>query len=191
MPDELPELQDEAVRLVSRAEPRQAWGLPHELKQWRKGRFLPSEKASLVQLECLGILRGVKTLECGCGVGWMSSLLLALGARLCATEAEPGLLHDLSRRIPQTTPLCRANPMDGWREAAPFDRICPTEILFHEPASLRSQLAHEGRLVYWLRTSEGLELRLEILAGDKILRERLALVKLERGTEELIPLART
>ena len=186
MSEALPDLYDEAVLRASNAEPRSAWGLRSDLHAWRPGRILPSEQASLLQLECLGIHRGVKVLECGAGVGWMSSLLLTLGARLCATEPDAKALHDLARRMPENSPLCRAHPLNGWLEAAPFDRICPTEILTTDPSTLRTQLAPEGRLVYWMFCSGALELRLEVLTVTGIVRERLALVRLEGGSEELV-----
>lgn len=190
MSEALPQPCDEAVLLAGHNEPRQAWGLQDGLYAWRGNRWLPSESASLLQLECLGLWKGLKTLHTAAGTGWMSALLLQLGARLCATEPESGLVHDLTSRMPREVPLCRARPEDGWPQAAPFDRICPSEILITEPEILLKQLAPEGRMVYWILVVEGLELRLDVLEDGGIVRERLALMGLESCPEQLVALAR-
>lgn len=191
MSEALPLPCDEAVLRAGFDEPRQAWGLAGELHCWRPGRWLPSESASLLQLECLGLWKGLKTLQTAAGTGWTSALLLRLGARLCVTEPESALVHDLTSRMPREVPLCRARPEDGWPQAAPFDRICPSEILTAEPDLLLAQLAPEGRMVYWILVSDGLELRLDVLEDGRIVRERLALMGLEGCPEQLVALART
>lgn len=190
MLEPLPQPCDEAVIRAGLGSPRRTWNLEARSHAWQPRRWLPSEPASLLQLECLGILHGDKTLLCAAGSGWMASLLLALGARLCLTEPEALHAHRLSASLGTQIPLCRAKPLDGWREAAPFDRICPAEILTEVPATLQSQLAPEGRLVYWLLQPECLELRLDVREGLDIVPERLALMGLESCPEELVALAR-
>lgn len=190
MPEPLPQPCDEAVLLAGRFSPRRAWSLDSGLHAWQPQRWLPSEPASLLQLECLGLFHGDKTLLCAAGTGWMATLLLKLGARLCVTEPDADNARRLSRTLGTQIPTCRADALDGWREAAPFDRICPAEILTKVPETLRSQLAPEGRLVYWLLRPEGLELRLDVREGLDIVSERLALMGLEGCPEELVALAR-
>lgn len=185
MDAELPQPCDESVIRLARNEPRTAWGQETRCHAWKPGRWLPSERASLLQLECLGVWNGLKVLQTEAGTGWMSSLLLGLGARLCATEPDSSCHRDLSRRMPREVPLCRAHGRDGWPQAAPFDRILPSEILREEPLALRSQLAPGGRIVYWLLGTEGLELRLEVLEERGVVGERLALVGPEGCPQEL------
>ncbi len=191
MPEALPAPSDDSVLRCHRLEPRNAWGLLESCHQWRTGRWLPSERASLLQLECLGIWSGLKTLHTCAGTGWMSAVLLDLEARLCVTEPDSAMLHSLAGRMPREVPLCRARPLDGWPQAAPFDRICPGEILFVEPVTLLAQLAPQGRMVYWILVPEGLELRLDILEDGRIVRESLALMGMESCPEQLVALARS
>lgn len=191
MQEPLPQPCDEAVLNAGRLEPRRSWGLDAGLHEALPGRWLPSESASFLQLECLGLWKGLKTLHPGAGNGWMSALLLRLGARLCATEPDSALLRDLSGRMPREVPLCRARILDGWAQAAPFDRICPGEILTREPGTLLSQLAPQGRMVYWILVPEGLELRLDVLEDGRVVRESLALMGLEGCPEQLVALSGT
>ena len=182
---------DERIRRIAASEPRAAWGLASKLSEWAPKRMLPSEAASLLQLQCLAIHHGAKTLECGAGRGWMTSLLIAMGARLCAVEPNIDAWRDLSARTSDDVPLCRGSILEGWPEASPFDRICLTEITREPPSKLREQLTEDGRLVYWITEGNGIALWLDIREGRGIRRERLAFVSVEGGEEEIEALPRT
>lgn len=187
---DLLKIGDERIRQIAASEPRAVWGLASGPSEWAPGRFLPSEAASLLQLQCLAIHHGAKTLECGAGRGWMTFLLLAMGARLCAVEPDMDAWRDLSARLSGDIPLCRGRTSDGWIEASPFDRICLTEIAKDVPVKLREQLAEEGRLVYWITEDTGIALWLDIREGRGIRRERLAFVPAEGGEKEIEALPR-
>ena len=185
MDQQLPDVSDERLARLVAGEPRISWGLPEHLGVWAPGRVLPSRRSSALQLECLAIHSGAKTLECGAGRGWMSTLLLGMGARLCAVEPDLGIWRELAKRMPSDVPLCCGRILDGWVEAAPFDRICLTEILRAPPDALLPQLSEGGRMVYWLFDGEGIGLWLDVLLLGNLVRERLAFVGLEGGPEEL------
>lgn len=183
-------ISDERILRIAASEPRSAWGLASGFSEWAPGRELPSETASLLQLQCLAIHQGAKTLECGAGRGWMTFLLTAMGARLCALEPDIDAWRDLSARTSDDVPLCRGSILEGWTEASPFDRICLTEVTKEPPSKLREQLAEDGRLVYWIIEGSGMALWLDIRKGRGIRRERLAFVSAEGGEEEIEALPR-
>jgi len=94
-------------------------------------------------------------------------------------------------RMPADVPLCCGRILDGWIEAAPFDRICLTEIVSSPPDALFPQLAEEGRMVYWLFDGEGIGLWSDVRILGELVRERLAFMRLEGGPEKLEALLRT
>jgi protein-L-isoaspartate(D-aspartate) O-methyltransferase len=99
----------------------------------------------------LGVEPGVRVLEIGTGSGYQTAILAELGADVYSLEIIPELSQRagevLSRLGYSHVHLRVGSGYDGWRDAAPFDRILATAAPRAVPETLTAQLAEGGRLI--------------------------------------------
>ncbi len=99
----------------------------------------------------LGVGAGDRVLEIGTGSGYQTAVLAALGAEVFSLEIVP----ELSKRAAEVLArpgydrihLRVGSGYDGWRDAAPFERILATAAPPVLPPVLTEQLADGGRLI--------------------------------------------
>ena len=108
-----------------------------------------------LQLEFAELAPGLRVLEVGVGFGYLAALmaeLVAPGGSVYGIDIEPGLVREARRRLDATgygdrVHVRLGDGAEGWREAAPFDRIvvsCATRGLVD---AWREQLSRRGTIV--------------------------------------------
>lgn len=111
-------------------------------------------KPSIVarMLALVGISKGMKVLEVGCGSGYCSAIMAATGATVFAVEYV-GLLAQRTRRLLDTMNfqniiIRRGDGRRGWTEHAPYDAIVVSAAFDRVEPELLAQLKSPGgRLV--------------------------------------------
>jgi len=118
----------------------------------------PSTVARMLAL--VGIQRGMRVLEVGCGSGYCSAVMAAAGAQVYAVEYV-GLLaqrtrHLLDRLSFQNILVRRGDGRKGWEEHAPYDAIVVSAAFEKIEPELVAQLKNPGgRMVAPLGNSRG------------------------------------
>lgn len=103
-------------------------------------------------LGVIGIRRGMKVLEVGCGSGYCSAIMAAAGAHVFAVEYV-GLLAQQTRRLLdsmnyQNILIRRGDGRRGWAEHAPYDAIVVSAAFETiEPELIRQLNNPGGRMV--------------------------------------------
>ncbi len=92
-----------------------------------------------------------KVLEIGTGSGYQTAILATLGAEVYSIEIAPRLAARASQTLTRLgyagLRLRIGNGYDGWKDAAPFDRIVLTAAPPAIPQILTDALADGGRLL--------------------------------------------
>jgi protein-L-isoaspartate(D-aspartate) O-methyltransferase len=110
----------------------------------------PSTVARMLGL--IGVRRGMKVLEVGCGSGYCSAVMAAAGARVFSMEVV-GLLaqktrHRLDALNYQNILVRRGDGRKGWAEHAPYDAIVISAAFESiEPELIRQIVNPGGRMV--------------------------------------------
>lgn len=111
-------------------------------------------------LGVVGIQRGMNVLEIGCGSGYCSAVMAAVGARVYAVECI-GLLAQRTRRLLdslgyQNVLIRTGDGQRGWAEHGPYDAIVVSAAFEKIPPELFKQLIPTGgRLVAPVGDSQG------------------------------------
>jgi protein-L-isoaspartate(D-aspartate) O-methyltransferase len=99
-------------------------------------------------LGLIGLRRGMKVLEIGCGCGYTSALMAAAGARVFTVENQGFLAQSTRKRLDrlnfQNVIIHRADGEDGWKEHAPYDCVLVSKITREIPNELFGQLKKPG-----------------------------------------------
>lgn len=106
----------------------------------------PSTVARMLAL--IGIQRGMRILEVGCGSGYCSAVMAAAGAQVFAVEYV-GLLAQRTRKLLDSMNfhnilIRRGDGRRGWLEHAPFDAIVVSAAFQSIEPELVSQLVNPG-----------------------------------------------
>lgn len=106
----------------------------------------PSTVARMLGL--IGLRKGMKVLEIGCGSGYCSAVMAAAGAQVYAVEYV-GLLAQRTRRLLdamnfQNLLIWRGDGRRGWAEHAPYDAIVISAAFDSIEPELVSQLKNPG-----------------------------------------------
>ena len=118
----------------------------------------PSTVARMLAL--IGLRRGMRVLEVGCGSGYCSALMAAAGAQVFAVEVV-GLLaqqtrHLLDRLNYQNVLIRRGDGRKGWAEHAPYDAVVISACFDRVEPELVAQLKNPGgRMVAPIGNSAG------------------------------------
>jgi len=114
------------------------------------GRALLTPMVLARLIQAAEIIPGDRVLEVGCGTGYGTAILAALGASVVALESDA----ELAGRAKECLGLAGAvatvviGPLPaGWTAAGPFDAIVMNGSFETEPTALLSQLREGGRLV--------------------------------------------
>jgi protein-L-isoaspartate(D-aspartate) O-methyltransferase len=107
----------------------------------------------------LDVPPGARVLEVGTGSGYQTAVLAAIGAEVYSLEIIPELSERAAAVLARAGYADRVHlrvgtGYDGWREAAPFDRIIVTAAPPVLPAALVDQLADGGRLIAPIGTED-------------------------------------
>jgi len=110
----------------------------------------PSTKPSTVarMLALIGLHKGMRVLEVGCGSGYTAAVIAAAGAQVYALESV-GLLAQQTRRLLDSLSYSnilvrRGDGERGWQEYAPFDAIVVSNPIERMEPELLAQLAPNG-----------------------------------------------
>lgn len=102
-------------------------------------------------LQALNLKPDDRVLEVGTGSGFVTALLCALAAFVTTVEINRSVSRAAAEKLTShgiTNVTCEVGDgAEGWPQEAPFDAILITGALPSIDASLRSQLATDGRLV--------------------------------------------
>ena len=106
----------------------------------------PSTVARMLAL--VGLRPGMKVLEVGCGSGYVSALMAAVGARVFAIEYV-GLLAQRTRKLLdslyfQNVIIQRGNGRKGWAEHAPYDAVVVSAAFESIEPELLAQMKNPG-----------------------------------------------
>lgn len=106
----------------------------------------PSTVARMLGL--IGLRRGMRVLEVGCGSGYCSAVMAAAGAQVYAVEYV-GLLAQRTRKLLdrmyfQNILVRRGDGRRGWAEHAPYDAIVVSAAFEEMEPELISQLVSPG-----------------------------------------------
>lgn len=106
----------------------------------------PSTVARMLGL--IGLRRGMRVLEVGCGSGYCSAVMAAAGAQVYAVEYV-GLLAQRTRKLLdrmyfQNILVRRGDGRRGWAEHAPYDAIVVSAAFESVEPELVSQLVNPG-----------------------------------------------
>lgn len=106
----------------------------------------PSTVARMLGL--IGLRRGMRVLEVGCGSGYCSAVMAAAGAQVFALEYV-GLLAQRTRKLLdrlnfQNVLIRRGDGRRGWLEHAPYDAIVVSAAFESIEPELVSQLVNPG-----------------------------------------------
>lgn len=118
----------------------------------------PSTVARMLGL--IGLRRGMRVLEVGCGSGYCSAVMAAAGAQVYAVEYV-GLLAQRTRKLLdalsfQNILVRRGDGRRGWAEHAPYDAIVVSAAFESIEPELVSQLVNPGgRMVAPVGTNRG------------------------------------
>lgn len=118
----------------------------------------PSTVARMLGL--IGLRKGMRVLEVGCGSGYCSALMAAAGAQVFALEVV-GLLAQHTRQLLdrlnyQNVLIRRGDGRKGWSEHAPFDAIVISACFDRVEPELVAQLKNPGgRMVAPIGNSTG------------------------------------
>ena len=107
------------------------------------------------QLEWAAVREGHRILEVGAGSGYLAALLAELAGpkgRIHAVEIEPDLAHRARATLAELGYADRVdyhvgNGIEGWPEAAPFDRILVSAAARAVAPAWREQLVSGGYLI--------------------------------------------
>ncbi|RMG45237.1 MAG: protein-L-isoaspartate(D-aspartate) O-methyltransferase [Candidatus Dadabacteria bacterium] len=118
----------------------------------------PSTVARMLGL--IGLSRGMRILEIGCGSGYCSAVMAAAGAQVFAIEYIPLLAQATRRRLDklnfQNILIKAGDGRRGWREHAPYDAIVVSAAFEQIEPELIAQLKSPGgRMVAPLGSSRG------------------------------------
>ena len=97
-------------------------------------------------LQALAIQSGEKVLDVGGGLGYVSALLAALGARPVLLESRPDLAEAAGAALGGSALVRSGAWAEGSAEDAPFDCILINGTIEQRPDALLDQLADGGRL---------------------------------------------
>ena len=127
--------------------------------------------------ERLGLSGVERVLEVGTGSGYQTSILAELAAEVRTVEVEPELAGAARPRLQrlgyENIRFKVGNGLEGWPDAAPFDRILVTASLPGIPESLLGQLADGGSLVAPIGLSDGQHLIRVVRSGSRFASETL------------------
>jgi len=80
----------------------------------------------------LGV-KGKRTLDVGCGLGFFSEALLALGADVTATDLAPSLVQAVKERLTCSAEVADALALEAQFGPASFDIVISSECIEHTP----------------------------------------------------------
>ncbi|MCO4743381.1 MAG: protein-L-isoaspartate O-methyltransferase [Proteobacteria bacterium] len=101
-------------------------------------------------LELASVRPGERVLEIGAGSGYLTALLVHLGADVCAVELSAPLARqaaDVLEDLELKADLRQADGQYGWPEGGPFDCIVAGVACANPPPAWLEQLADDGRIV--------------------------------------------
>jgi protein-L-isoaspartate(D-aspartate) O-methyltransferase len=137
------------------------------------GQMVPRPSTIARMLALLGLRRGMRVLEVGCGSGYTSAVMAAAGAQVFATEGA-GLLAQRTRKLLDSLDyhnilVQRGEGRRGWPEHAPFDAVVASVPLEEIDAELVQQLVETGgRLIAPVGDARGQILTLLERNGEKV-----------------------
>ncbi len=103
-----------------------------------------------VMTEALQIKKGDKVLEIGTGSGYQAAVLFAMGAKVYSIERHIDIYNEVLKRFEKLGIRVHCKCGDGtlgWDAYAPFDKIIVTAGSPTIPATLKKQLAVNGKMV--------------------------------------------
>jgi len=110
-------------------------------------------------LGVLGLRKGMRILEVGCGCGYASAVMARAGAEVFALESV-GLLAQRTRKLLdslkyQSILVKRGDGLRGWAEHAPYSSIVVFDLYESIPAELLVQLdKNSGKMIGLVGTKE-------------------------------------
>lgn len=111
----------------------------------------PSVTGHLLQALDLPTDNAAKVLLVGFGSGYTTALVASLSGQVSAMDRYARLVEEGRDRLDRlgigNVTLCQEDGLDGWPEAALYDRILLTGAVSEVPEALFAQLARHGRLV--------------------------------------------
>ena len=153
------------------------------------GQTMTAPRAVAALLVALGVAPGQRILEIGTGSGYVTALLVRLGARVTSVERFATLVEGARERlkIVEATGAAAVEIGDGLAICSeePFDRVILNGTLPDIPETLMARLAPGGRLVGAVTSEGGPRLvRIDTTADGSVKRElgtRLRLSPLVAG----------
>jgi len=113
---------------------------------------LPKPSVLAKMMESLDPGSDNKALQVGTGTGYQAALLSKAVSRVYSVELLPSMSRDSAERLKRlgygNVDVKCGDPLAGWQEQAPYDRILVTIPVAQLPQALVNQLRENGRIVY-------------------------------------------
>lgn len=121
------------------------------------GRSMPTPRDFSKLIAALTIKAGDLILDAGCGAGYSTAILAALGDMVVAVEKDEALAKFAEETLygvgAVNTAVVKGDPAAGAAQQGPFDVIVIAQAIDVEPAALLGQLKDGGRLGAFFRSN--------------------------------------
>lgn len=146
------------------------------------GETMPSAMTAIALVADLNVEPTSRILEIGTGSGYVTALLARLGGRVTSLERYATLIAAAEERLKTCrvpgVQFVQEDGREGWRDAAPYDRIILHASMETMPRVFLDQLAQHGQIIGALGPGEGQQklVRLQKV-GSRLEREDLRPVR--------------
>lgn len=158
------------------------------------GETMPGAGLAVRLVHALQVEPTSRVLEVGTGSGYVTALLARLGARVTSLDRYRSLLAAAGERLKAcaltNVALIHEDGREGYRDAAPYDRIIVHAAFETLPRAFLEQLAQHGQIICALGPGDGAQTLVRLQkVGSRLEREDLRQVRyqpLAAGTAAML-----